>query len=1723
MNRFLRALFMLCFVALASNVQAFTVSISTRLSSGNTYSGCMPTSGLLIVPFTANVSGCSGTSSYQWTVVTSSGTRTYGAYSTSVFLDSITAAGSYTITATVTCGGSSVTSSPFYVNLHGMPRLGFVSSTSLNRIFCDSATITLRDSSVDADTTCGYSLNWFVDGSISSGRSVTRTFAPGSYSVRMVYNNTCGCRADTSFTNVINVRTGPIACSHFTDDSVACSAPATFYYTGECSSGGTAPFSYRWYFSDGTSASGATPFHTFTIPGYFSDSLVVTDSAGCIASVVRDSDVFVPNNTTSIAMSRSSICYGDTITAISTTSGTAATSWAFYVMDPGGDTIATSSGSTNPYNFQVVDTTGLHSGTFRVTVVAFDSRGCSSTATTTFVVRESPTATLSIDKHYYCTTPVTVRFTPTVTYFGSSSTSYHYYFGNGHDSAVNVFPITYTYPATTSVGSTICPSFVVTDGYGCKDSVRVDTCLDLSVPAFRLTKSADSGCASVSTPLMVDFHFDISRPSSLPFFVDSVQINDSTVCIGSACADMTYGFTGSGAAIHDYYHYVRYFWRLPAAYGGCTGSLLDSLRAGGAHPDADSIYSYYYQGGVRKYADSICPGTTLTFDTRCTNCSFTSWHIVNGVGFSVDTSGSTLALDSTSAVYLNYNPFGFILDPHRNTYPARVVVSLNGCFDTLVKYIYVYHPDSGTIVSAPFCNNRDSIAFTWLIRDSSSVIHYLWDFGDGTPRRLTTVDTAIHRYSSPGTYTVTAWDTANATNKHCYNHQDYIITIGSHLAPWALGTPLPPRDMNASFVDSICINSPEAYLAPLQADGSAYTNYTYKFGDGATFDGIDTTTTHAYSARGTYSVRIKYQITGANGTTCVDSTFSKTVKVYGPMGGFTMNDSVICSGGTVRFTDNFSGGGIPIINRHHWNFNASPSVPRSNIPNSDNIVTGTTVTTRFDTAGLYTVTLNDSDIIGCSATESHTVRVIKPQTLVKANRTVACPGYLFTFTDTTKNCTYSWSFDNGAHFVSGDSVVSNAFSAVGTYTVICRIVTTGGDTCSTQGQIVVLVRRTPVSMINIGDVSPATCPPFHVILAGTDFSMTYNWTITPGGATASGLVYTNDIMSAGTYNITMRGTDSLGCSSDTTMTVVIGGPSGYLVVEPDSGCNPIPVRVFFVDTAYAVASGASYIWTTCPDGTISTTTDTIHLSYATAGVYCPPSLLIQDNSGCTSQFAYPDSMRVFPLPFLHVNHIPVLCYDSVATLTASGGEHYTWKPSYGIDYYHPGDSAYVTVGPHVSTVYTVVGTTIHGCQDSLTTSVVVDPELHLRVRGKDSVCIGLCDTLIASGVPGANYIWTGVGSSTAVGDTNVVCITSTKTYTVSGRDAAGCAATTTFKVTINPSPVLHVIPNNPLYICKRYDTTHLYAIGAETYSWKPMNYLTDYTSDAPICYTPNNLIYTLTGTTKFGCTDSITVPVTVYDTTVVSVAPDTSICYGTSARLRAYGGGSYSWKPALSLDDATSWKPVATPSATTVYTVTIRENPCFTRKRTETVYVVQPIQLKVPPSGTILAGDSYQLYAITTNPEAFTTYSYTWAPADTTLSCVDCPRPLASPLVTTTYTVVASSREGCEAKAEVTVNIICESSQVFIPNSFTPNGDGLNDHFYVSGKGIARVKSMQVYNRWGQLVYESNGMPANDNTQGWDGTFNGTMLSPDVFVYRIVAECASGETFSFQGDISIVR
>jgi gliding motility-associated-like protein len=121
--------------------------------------------------------------------------------------------------------------------------------------------------------------------------------------------------------------------------------------------------------------------------------------------------------------------------------------------------------------------------------------------------------------------------------------------------------------------------------------------------------------------------------------------------------------------------------------------------------------------------------------------------------------------------------------------------------------------------------------------------------------------------------------------------------------------------------------------------------------------------------------------------------------------------------------------------------------------------------------------------------------------------------------------------------------------------------------------------------------------------------------------------------------------------------------------------------------------------------------------------------------------------------------------------------------------------------------------------------------------------------------------------------------------------------------------------------------------------------------------------------------------------------------------------------------------------------------------------------------------------------------------------------------MTKPYRVLITDENGCTASDSVMIKIIssCEED-LFVPNLFTPNNDGKNDVLYVRGNGVQAIETFRVFDRWGNLVFETD-----DMTKGWDGSYKGSMLNDGVFVYYVKGACSDGAAIDKKGNVTLLR
>jgi gliding motility-associated-like protein len=307
-----------------------------------------------------------------------------------------------------------------------------------------------------------------------------------------------------------------------------------------------------------------------------------------------------------------------------------------------------------------------------------------------------------------------------------------------------------------------------------------------------------------------------------------------------------------------------------------------------------------------------------------------------------------------------------------------------------------------------------------------------------------------------------------------------------------------------------------------------------------------------------------------------------------------------------------------------------------------------------------------------------------------------------------------------------------------------------------------------------------------------------------------------------------------------------------------------------------------------------------------------------------------------------------------------------------------------------------------------------------------------------------------------------------------------------------------------------------------TYSWSPATYLSDPASSAPVAKVPAPTTYVVTVTsTESTCIDRDTVNLSIFDPIEVAVSPDLVICEGESVKLLATGSATrFQWSPAQTLSYADIANPTAKPMVTTTYQVVgFDNNQCYTDTGAIKVVVNPKPAIELGPDVVATTGTTH---TFTPTTKKGPVVSWKWSPGDN-LNCVDCETPTAEVKKNMTYHATVANDLGCIAVDSVKIRTICEGSQVFIPNAFTPDGDGVNDILLVRGKGIAMIRSFRIYSRWGELVFERRNFQPNDPNYGWDGKIKGATGAPEVYVYTAEVICDNDAIYTYKGNTTLLK
>lgn len=568
-----------------------------------------------------------------------------------------------------------------------------------------------------------------------------------------------------------------------------------------------------------------------------------------------------------------------------------------------------------------------------------------------------------------------------------------------------------------------------------------------------------------------------------------------------------------------------------------------------------------------------------------------------------------------------------------------------------------------------------------------------------------------------------------------------------------------------------------------------------------------------------------------------------------------------------------------------------------------------------------------------------------------------------------------------------------------------------------------------------------------------------------------------------------------------------------------NGCAPLTVN--FTNESV----GTHYLWDFGSNDTTSLIYNPTH-TFNTPGTYTV-NLYVVDSARCNIADTASTVVIVHPVPDAQATAATQICsstFDFTNTSSGANGLQYNWD-------FGDNTSSALTNPSHTYTsngTYTVAlnVTSDMGCEDSIKFPV----QLTLIA---DSIGIGgayCADSIVpvqlfSSG--GTSYAWTpttGLNNANSATPIAQPTITTTYSVTISETDFSGdvCASTQTVTIQVNPSVTADFtsIPN----VCgNTYQFNDASASAITTWNWNfGDTFFSPIQNPSHSYANPGTYTVTLAVQNNFGCNDTIAKPIVLPSFNPLGISAAQTICYGGSVQLNASGGVAYQWSPAPTLSDTTIANPTANPITTTVYTVTVTSinsigDTCFSNLYT-TVNVATLSNLQLATTAnpdTIYVGDYSNINSNIGSP-----YSISWSP-NYQLSSNTAFDPIATPQHTTTYAAIAQDANGCKYLLDsvtiVVLSKVCDEGTVFIPNTFTPNGDGSNDILYVRSNHTTEIY-FAVYNRWGEMVFETT-----DITKGWDGIYKGMKADPGVFGYYVRFTCNNEEKSFKKGNITLIR
>ena len=777
--------------------------------------------------------------------------------------------------------------------------------------------------------------------------------------------------------------------------------------------------------------------------------------------------------------------------------------------------------------------------------------------------------------------------------------------------------------------------------------------------------------------------------------------------------------------------------------------------------------------------------------------------------------------------------------------------------------------------------------------------------------------------------------------------------------------------------------------------------------------------------------------------------------------------------------------------------------------------------------GTYTVTVSTN----CARAFADTVTIKNTNIIpVSFTYTNVCIGQSTTFVDNTpatSGTMSSWTWNFGDGNTSNVQNPSHTYSASGTFSVTMNASSTLG--CSGTITNTVTVNSLPVSNFSATTVCLRDTTRFTDLSTG---ALSWNWNF--GNGNTSVLQNPPNTYSvSGTYSVSLITTTANGCK-DTTVIPVTVNPLPIANFTTTPVCLNTPPMTFTNQSTGATQWNWNF-GDASPNSTLQSPTH----NYAAAGNYSV-TLIATTANGCNDTTSLSITVNALPIPkFISLDK----CFNNATPFTdQSTGGPTQWSWNFG-----DGNSAvqqnpshtYASAGNYL---VTLVATNGFGCKDSIQHHVIVNP-LPVASFASNTVCIGNATSFTdhSSITSGSVSGWSWNFGDPASGANNISNLQDPShvypaagNYTVilTATSDSGCQSTTNFIAMVQPPPVASfTVPA----VCANTSTQFTDgSTAANQWKWQFGDGATSGIQNPAHTYAGyGTYVATLIVTSAGGCRDTAMDTVIVNALPVVNFSADT-VCQGKTTHFAGFtsipNGTLTSWN--WNFGDVASGTSDTTSLQNPAHVFTQAGTFSVTFSATSNMGCVSTQTLAVPVHPLPAAAFSFSpgpVISITDNV-AFNNLSsggvsWTWSFGDNT-SPTHAQNPMHIFTDTGTYVItqIVVSQFGCVDSIKHVLET--KDFTFYIPNAFTPNGDGKNEYFFGKGIGITQYE-MWIFDRWGNLIFycNVNGLPQSQPCW-WDGTVkggSGTIVQQDVYVWKVHFTNVFSNTYNYIGTVTVVK